>query len=52
MGSALLVAGVDGGVVGLVERVAILEGLVSEMMGLEVAPDGFDELKGGTRLGS
>jgi hypothetical protein len=44
---ALLVAGVDGRVEGLVERVDILEGLVGEMVGLEVAPDRFDVVEFG-----
>jgi hypothetical protein len=43
----LLVAGVDGGVDGLVERVDILEGLVGEMVRLEVAPDRFDVVEFG-----
>jgi hypothetical protein len=35
----------------LVERVGIGEGLVGEMMGLEIAPDGFDVV-GESRRGS
>jgi len=51
MRPALLVAGVDGGVDGLVERVDILEGLVGEMVGLEVAPDRFDVVEFGRVFG-
>lgn len=39
---ALFIEGVDGVMDGSIERVGIDEGLVGEMMGLEIAPDGFD----------
>src|SRR3954463_5839873 len=47
MRPALLVAGVDGSVDGPIERVDILEGLVGEMVRLEVAPDRFNVVEFG-----
>lgn len=41
-GLALLIEGLDGFMDGLVKRVGVGEGLVGEVMRLEIAPDGFD----------
>ncbi len=42
MGDALAVEIDDGVMDGLVERGDVCEGLVGEVMGLEIAPDRFD----------
>ena len=51
MALSLCVEGSDGGVDGAIERVGIGEGLVSEVVGLEVAPDALDVVEFGSVFG-